>query len=134
MWAISNKKFLRVSCLKCGWHPLNASEFTYMHDQFLSHTTLVFLFIFYCIKINESQYITLFVVSGSIEKLFSIDYVSICLFSIFFSTDFQYKVFNRKVWDYPTSLIPWFINFKLDKRGFRFHSSRLSFTNKMFQK
>ena len=34
-------------------------------------------------KINESQYITLFVVSVSIKKLFSIYYVNISLFSIF---------------------------------------------------
>ena len=37
-----------------------------------------------CFKINESPYIALFVVSGSIKKLFSIDYVNIYLFSIFF--------------------------------------------------
>ena len=44
------------------------------------------------IKINESQYIALFVVSGSIKKLFSVDCVNIefsespvhCLFSILF--------------------------------------------------
>ena len=35
-------------------------------------------------KINESRYIALFVVSGSIKKLFSIDYVNIYIFSIFF--------------------------------------------------
>ena len=32
------------------------------------------------LKINESRYIALFVVSGSIKKLFSIDYVNIYLF------------------------------------------------------
>ena len=35
-------------------------------------------------KINESRFIALFVVSGSIKKLFSIDYVNIYIFSIFF--------------------------------------------------
>ena len=40
------------------------------------------------VKINESLYIALFVVSQSIKKLFSIDYVKIYLFSIFSSIDF----------------------------------------------
>ena len=40
-------------------------------------------------KINESRYITLFAVSGSIKRLFSIDYVNIYLFSILFSLDFS---------------------------------------------
>ena len=40
------------------------------------------------IKVNESRYISLFVFSGSIKKLFSIDCVNIYLFSIFFSTSF----------------------------------------------
>ena len=40
------------------------------------------------LKINESQYIALFVVSGSIKKLSSSDYVNIYLFSIFSSIDF----------------------------------------------
>ena len=44
------------------------------------------IFIKICsLEINKSLYTALFVVSGSIKKLFSIDYVSICLFSIFFS-------------------------------------------------
>ena len=41
------------------------------------------------LKINESRYITLFLVSGSIKKLFPIDYVNIYLFSICFSIDFE---------------------------------------------
>ena len=41
------------------------------------------------LKLNESRYIALFVVSGSIKKLFSIDCVNIYLFSIFFSIDFS---------------------------------------------
>ena len=44
------------------------------------------------VKFNESQYIVLFVVSGSIKKLFSIDCLNIYHFSIFFSIDFaQWK-------------------------------------------
>ena len=39
-------------------------------------------------QVNESGYIALFVVSRSIKKLFSIDYVNIYFFSIFFSIDF----------------------------------------------
>ena len=46
----------------------------------------------YILKGNESRYIALFVVSGSIKKVFSIDCVNIYLFSIFFSIDFvQWK-------------------------------------------
>ena len=40
------------------------------------------------IKVNESQYVALFVFSGSIKKIFSIDCVNIYIFSIFFSKDF----------------------------------------------
>ena len=39
------------------------------------------------IKFNESRYIALFVVRKSIKKLFSIYYVTVYLFSIFFSMD-----------------------------------------------
>ena len=46
---------------------------------------------FFWIKINNSWYITLFVVSGSIRKLFSIDFVNIYLYSIFLSIDFEIK-------------------------------------------
>ena len=55
-------------------------------------------------NINESQYTALIVVSESIKKLFSIDYVNI------------YP--NGKVWDYPTLFIPWFINFKYSRNKF----------------
>ena len=41
------------------------------------------------IEINEWRDITLFVVSGFIEKLFLIDYVNIYLFSISLSIDFK---------------------------------------------
>ena len=40
------------------------------------------------LKVNESRYIALIVFSGSIKNLFSIDYVNIYLFSIFFSIHF----------------------------------------------
>ena len=62
----------------------------------------------YLLKITESQYIALFVVSGSIKKLFSIDWVK-----IYFSQSIVSYLFSvdLKVWD-PTSLISWFINFK----------------------
>ena len=39
------------------------------------------------IKVNESWYIALFAASGSIKKLFSIDYANIYLFSIFYLID-----------------------------------------------
>ena len=59
----------------------------------------IFLFIFFrnnftvsplvvLMEHNRSRYIALFVVSGSIKKIFLIDYVNIYLFSIFFSIDF----------------------------------------------
>ena len=35
------------------------------------------------VRINEVGYIALFVVNGSIKKLFSVDYANIYLFSIF---------------------------------------------------
>ena len=37
------------------------------------------------VTVNESWYIVLFVISGSIKKLFSIDFINIYLFSRFFS-------------------------------------------------
>ena len=44
------------------------------------------------IKINESRYIALFVVSGFIKKLFTNAYVNIYLFKIFFAINFtQWK-------------------------------------------
>ena len=63
-----------------------------------------------CLKINESQYIALFVVCGTIKKLFSIDCVN-----IYFSQSIVNYLFSigLKVWGYPTLLISWFINFKL---------------------
>ena len=42
------------------------------------------------LKVNESWYIALFVVSRSIKKLFSIDYDDIYLFSIYFPIDFAW--------------------------------------------
>ena len=82
-------------------------------------------------KVHESRYIALFEFSRSIKKLYSLDCVNICLFSIFLSTDFarwkklfpigwvniclfsiffQYVLPGGKVWGYPTLLILWFIN------------------------
>ena len=43
------------------------------------------------LKINELQYVVLFVVSGSIEKLFSIDFVNI----YFSQTIVNYIFFNK---------------------------------------
>ena len=40
------------------------------------------------LKINESRYIALFVISGSVKKLFPIDYVNIYMFLIFFVSRF----------------------------------------------
>ena len=42
------------------------------------------------IKINVSRYVTINVTGESIETLFSIDYVNIYLFSIFFPIDFAW--------------------------------------------
>ena len=42
------------------------------------------------LKVNESWYIALFVFTGSIKKLFSIDYVNIYLLSTFFAIDFTW--------------------------------------------
>ena len=63
---------------------------------------------FFSIKINDSQYIALFMVRRPIKKLFWIDYVNTHLFSIFF----KYILPSGKVWGYPTLLILWFVNFK----------------------
>ena len=40
------------------------------------------------LKINESRYIVLFVISGSVKKLFPIDYVNMYMFLIFFVSRF----------------------------------------------
>ena len=55
---------------------------------------------FFYLKINESQYIALFVVSRSIKKLFSIACVN-----IYFSQSIVNYPFSidLKVWVYPTS-------------------------------
>ena len=62
------------------------------------------------VKINKSQYIALFVVSGSIRKLFSIDcvnvYFSQSIINYFFSIDLKLR-------GYPTFLISWFMNFNI---------------------
>ena len=57
------------------------------------------------LKINDSRYISLFVVRGSTKKLFSVDYVNIYLFSIFFSID-------SARWKSVEVFPHWFINFK----------------------
>ena len=60
-------------------------------------------------KINESQYIALCVISGSIKNNLSIHCVNIyfpqSIVSYLFTIDL-------KVWGYPTLVILWFINFK----------------------
>ena len=70
-------------------------------------------------KVNESRYIALLVVSGSIKKLFSIDYVNISLLSVYFSIDFAgWKVvelnvcFNQKI-------------YLLTKKAFEFFSEEM---------
>ena len=50
--------------------------------------TLFQIKIFFQIKLNESRYNALYVISRSMKELFLIDYVNISLFSIFFSIDF----------------------------------------------
>ena len=69
------------------------------------HTAVVLHFL----KINESQYITLFVVSVSIKSLFSTDCVN-----IYFSQSKVSYLFpiDLKVWGYPKLLISRLINFK----------------------
>ena len=57
----------------------------FIHHKFWSNERIFFNLNF---KGNESRYMGLFVFSGSIRKLFSIDCVNIHLFSIFFSIDF----------------------------------------------
>ena len=61
-----------------------------MHPSliFFMVKTLFQIKIFFQIKLNESRYNALYVISRSMKKLFLIDYVKISLFSIFFSIDF----------------------------------------------
>ena len=60
------------------------------------------------LKINESRYLALFVVSGSVKKLFSIDCANIYLLYYFF----QNNLHSGKKQGYHTLFISWFINFK----------------------
>ena len=53
-------------------------------------------------KLNESRYIALFVVSGSIKMLFSVDCVNIYLSQ---QLSFLYIFFNLKVQGYPILLV-----------------------------
>ena len=46
------------------------------------------------VEVNDSWHIALFVVGGSIKKLFSIDYVNVYFYSIFFSIDFSIGCVN----------------------------------------
>ena len=62
------------------------------------------------LKVNESQYIALLVVSESIKKLFSFVCVNIYHSSTFISTEF---LPGREVWNYPRLLTSWFINFNM---------------------
>ena len=48
-------------------------------------------------KVNESRYISLFVVSGSIQELSSVVYVNVYLFSKTFSIDFTEKSFSQLI-------------------------------------
>ena len=70
-------------------------------------------------KVKESRYIALLMVSGSIKKLFSIDYVNISLLSVYFSIYFAgWKVvelnvcFNQKI-------------YLLTKKAFEFFSEEM---------
>ena len=49
------------------------------------------------LKINESRYIVLFVISGSVKKLFPIDYVNIYMFLIFFVSRWKSVRFKNDV-------------------------------------
>ena len=49
---------------------------------------MIFCFNFFNLKINEYRCIELFVVSRSIQKLFSVEYVNIYLFLIYLLMDF----------------------------------------------
>ena len=80
------KKWFQHRCF-----PVNISKF--LRTASLQNTSSGCYYIFY-IKVNESRYIALFVVSESIKKLFLIDCVNIYLFSIFFFSNFcQYLHF-----------------------------------------
>ena len=61
------------------------------------------------LKIKESRYIALLVVSGSIKKLFSIDYVKF-IYSQYF---FQSILPGGKALSYPKLLISRFSNFNI---------------------
>ena len=67
------------------------------------------------IKVNESQYIALCVVSGSIKKLLSIDCVNIYFSQSIVNYVSFLDIFSidLKVWAYPTLVISWFISFNL---------------------
>ena len=79
-------------------------------------------------KINESRYVALFVVSGSIKKFLSLDYANTYLFLIFFSIDFDgwksvgllyityIVIHNFKVYT---------LNFNIFTIVFQFHDLRL---------
>ena len=47
------------------------------------------------LRLNESRYVALYVVSGSIKKTFSVDFVNIYLFPIHFSIAFANICFSR---------------------------------------
>ena len=69
----------------------------------------------FLIKVNKSRYIALFVVSGSVQKLFSIDCVNIyfskSISPIFIFPQYFFQQVS-KVRGYPTLPILWFFNSK----------------------
>ena len=72
------------------------SPATFLNDTLYLKEIIALLY--FVLKINESQYIALFVVSGSIRKLFSIDFVN-----IYFSQSIVNYLFSidLKVWVTP---------------------------------
>ena len=85
----------------------------------------------FSLKVYESRYIVLFVVSRFTGKLLKAFLSWLCrhfLFSIKRWLYFFNRFFNRlKVWGYPTLLLSWFINFKwnqLDERKIYDHITR----------
>ena len=81
----------------------------------MGYTSLTFDKLYQVIKVSESRYIALFVVSESIKNLYSIDCIYIYFpQSLFFANISKYLSFldifsmdfpGGKVWGYPTLLI-----------------------------
>ena len=85
---------------------------------------ITFYLTFWDLKLTSLSICMIFVVSGSIKKLFSIYYVNI---------NFSQSIVNHlfsvdlKVWVYPTLLISWFIKFRNDIRKLNLKAAYLSF-------